>query len=425
MNLILVLLFILALKLQALQALSIYSQHAKTDSVSIVTGANGFVGRHVVYSLLLRHKHASETLASSDAEDSKAIGGAAGFIICLVRSNRVENEQCYWDAQLNDLASECTIKVMSYDMLDSGTTLSAALQHAQQLSPEKLCLYHVASTFGPTPDPIQTAHDNVRSAVDAFKALAKIQSTQHTVPNLRLVLTSSMAAVRATNQPPLNGKYYTHKDWNTLSKLDEKNWGSCYQWSKMESERQVLELVLDWNGNNNHGILEFVALCPSFVFGPPPPMPTSIQGSSGGSTSYSVDLVKQWLNGKSEVQSRLCVDVRDVALAHIQAGTMDLSQLETETPYCFRYILSTDERLSSEKVGNALKKAVQNVESDASNEFDLDKIRCDTKFDGGAIKIGEKEVEATGRLKELAVACRSVEETMEDMARAIVLKEAF
>lgn len=389
----------------------------RSKSVSVVTGASGFVGRHVVYSLLQRHKH---EMTPADPMDGECI-------VCLVRSNRVEYEQCYWNAHLQDM-NGCHIKVMPYDMLNDGISLSNALLYAEQLSPEKICLYHVASTFGPTADPVQTAHDNVKSSVDAFNALASIHTDGKAAPKLRMILTSSMAAVRATNQSPLNGKYYTYKDWNSLSKLDEKNWGSCYQWSKMESERKVLELVQKWNAGKRGEDLQFVALCPSFVFGPPPPYPSSLEGRSsnaGGSASYSVELVKQWLSGDSEVQSRLCADVRDVALAHVKAGTIDLSTLATETTNCHRYILSTDERLSSEKVGAALKAAVQKARDDSSLSTDLDKIRCDTKFDGGAIKIGDKEVEACERLKKLGVVCRSVEETMEDMAAAILLDSVF
>lgn len=396
--------FILLLLIAILN--QVYGLSNPAKSVAIVTGANGFVGRSVVYSLLQRH--------TQDAHPTEP----ATCIISLVRSNRVEFEQCYWNAHLQDMHRDHIIKVMEYDMLDGGASLSEAVQFAQQLAPDRICLYHVASTFGPTADPVQTAHDNVKSAVDAFQVLTRIQPNDKVAPKLRMVLTSSMAAVRATNQPPINGKYYTHKDWNTLSKLDEKNWGSCYQWSKMESERQVLELAKD----RKDGAIEFVALCPSFIFGPPPPYPSSLdRGSeSRGSSSYSIELVKKWLSGESEVQSRLCIDVRDVALAHVQAGTIDLSQLATDSKNCHRYILSTEERLSSEKVGDALKNAIRKTRG-SSQPFDLyDKIRCDTVFDGGAIKIGDKEVDATNRLKDLGVVCRSVHETMEDMATCLL-----
>jgi nucleoside-diphosphate-sugar epimerase len=194
-----------------------------------------------------------------------------------------------------------------------------------------------------------------------------------------------------------------------------------------------MELVMEWNNNRTgqDGVLEFVALCPSFVFGPPPPMPSTsvLNLNKDSSTSYSVELVKQWLYGKSEVQSRLCVDVRDVALAHVHAGTMNLSPelAEDGIRHCYRYVLSREERLSSALVAEALRNAIRKVDASLKvANVDLSKIKCDVKFDGGAIKIGEREVEAKERLEsDLGVVCRSVEETMEDMANAILLNDEF
>ena len=46
----------------------------------------------------------------------------------------------------------------------------------------------------------------------------------------------------------------------------------------------------------------------------------------------------------------------------------------------------------------------------------------DTDFDGGAIKIGEKEVECSERCKDEldGLVCRSVDETMSDMAKILL-----
>lgn len=144
------------------------------------------------------------------------------------------------------------------------------------------------------------------------------------------------------------------------------------------------------------------ALCPSFIFGPP---------SDGVmSNSYSITLVGQWIRGESEVQSRVCVDVRDAALAHVRAGTSDAANGQ-------RYILSSEARLSSLDVGKALAEIVKN-----SGLGDATCSRCDTEFDGGAIKIGDREVEASERLeKDLGVVCRPTEETMRDMAKTMLI----
>ena len=134
---------------------------------------------------------------------------------------------------------------MPYDMLDDGTTLQDALEFVHQEDPCECCVYHVASVFGPTKDHVTTAHENVEGTEKVVKCVAQY-------PNCRLVLTSSMAAVRGTGQTPLNGKVYTYKDWNTSSKLGD-NWGASYQWSKAESERRAWELSKELG--RAHGIV--------------------------------------------------------------------------------------------------------------------------------------------------------------------------
>lgn len=398
--------------------------------VSIVTGGNGFVGRHVAYSLL--QQHYDRTIPQEE-------GISRETIVCLVRPDKVSHEESYWDAHVMEMRqssqkhdeSVC-VKVMPYDMLDNGKTLDDALESvikevdASRSNP--ICIYHIASVFGPTPNPIETAKENVQSAEDVVRTIDKFYQ-RHPNSKPRLVLTSSMAAVRATDQTPLNGKYYTHLDWNTQSELNADNWGSCYQWSKAESERRAWDLVKECNEKyEKEDQIEMVALCPSFVFGPPPPMPSIMKdmaNSTSGSSSYSLTLINQWLKGKSQVQSRLCADVRDVAEAHLAAGRLDrLPSGNIDR----RYILSTEERLSSELTAQALIRGVERAPAMNGGDISIDmsKITCDTQFTGGAIKIGDREVEASERLeRDLGVVCRPVEETMKDMAEASQFGDTF
>jgi nucleoside-diphosphate-sugar epimerase len=393
--------------------------------ISIITGASGFVGRHVAYSLL--HNHYNDPTEQ--------------VIVCLVRQDKVSYEESYWLAHVEEFQQKyqhetgCYVLVLPYDMLDNGETLMNAMEVAIEKSSTKdcpLCIYHIASVFGPTPDPIRTAKDNVKSAECVIMMLDKFgERHPHTKP--RVVVTSSMASVRATDQTPLNGKFYTHRDWNTISKLCE-NWGSCYQWSKAESERKSWELVRKCNEKyaNEETMLrrriEMVALCPSFVFGPIAPMPTKMKNltkAATSSSSYSLTLISQWLRGESPVQSRLCVDVRDVAKAHLAAGTK--SNLPSDD-IDRRYILSTERRLSSEATAQALMKGVRGAFNNNPGSVDIfvREIICDTQFTGGAIKIGEREVEASERLeRDLGVVCRPVEKTMQDMAEAILSLKSF
>jgi hypothetical protein len=56
----------------------------------------------------------------------------------------------------------------------------------------------------------------------------------------------------------------------------------------------------------------------------------------------------------------------------------------------------------------------------------MSKIIFDTHFTGGAIKIGEREAEASERLeRDLGVVCRPVEETMQDTAMALLRVKSF
>ena len=173
--------------------------------------------------------------------------------------------------------------------------------------------------------------------------------------------------------------------------------------------------------------IEMAVLCPSFVFGPPPPMPSNMKkdDATTSSSSYSLTLIKQWLQGKSQVQSRLCADVRDVARAHVRAGTMHTLP---ENDLDRRYILSREERLSSEATAQALIKGVEMAQRKAGGNINIDiaKITCDNEFTGGAIKIGDREVEAQERLeRDLGVVCRPVVDTMEDMAEALLFGESL
>jgi nucleoside-diphosphate-sugar epimerase len=345
-------------------------------SSSVVTGANGYVGRAIVHQLLTTHQE-------------NAPNDATQQIICLVREHRVAQEENYWrNFQSSSSSSPSTsVRVLPYDMLDGGRTLGAALEECQSSDPraDNVCLYHVASVFGPTEDHRQTALQNVQGARDVVETVHRWRCQADARPPCRIVFTSSMAAVRGTGQTPANGKYYTKHDWNTVSELGA-NWGASYQWSKRKSEQEVRRLADLYE-------IPLVSLCPSFVFGPP----------SGGdeSSSFSIQLVRRWAKGESPVQSRLLVDIRDVAKAHVLAGT---STSFTNG----RLIVSTDARVASKTLADWIR--------DATDPRYRQFIHSDDEFTGGAIPIGEKEVGAEASLKEvLGMTLRPIQETMQDM----------
>jgi nucleoside-diphosphate-sugar epimerase len=354
----------------------------------VVTGSNGYLGRAVVHELL-KDLHMNDDVGNSQWNRDNTL------ILCLVRSQHVAVEEKYW----NDLGPSISssILVFPYDMLDRGKSLKIALSRffflcgISDSSPSdhkpSVCVFHIASVFGPTENHKQTALDNVRGTVDLVTCLGRFGKGCH----MKLIVTSSMAAVRGSGQTPLNGHYYTADDWNNLSKLGA-NWGSSYQWSKAEAERRAWKLCQLYN-------ISMVAMCPSFVFGPP----------FGNCTSYSISLVKQWIRGESPVQSRLYVDIRDVATAHVKAAFHAAAIGK-------RYIVSTEARISSEQIAHWLRDACY-----STGLADPDAIQHDAAFTGGSIPIGTKEVESLELLQnDLGVLLRPVNDTILDMAKYIL-----
>lgn len=330
----------------------------------VVTGASGYLGREIVNTIL------------SDEQFNNA------EILCLVRESRVEEECKYW-------GSKGTVKVMKYDMLDGGESIGNALSCLFDESDDECCIFHVASVFTPTEEHEQMALDNVKGAEDLMRAVGKFNADK-----IRVLLTSSMAGVRSGGQTPKNGMFYTEQDWNTEAKLGA-NWGASYQWSKAESEKRAWEIAKEKE-------IHFTSLCPSFIFGPP--------SSPETSESFSISTVSKWIFGETAVQSRLCVDVRDVAKAHVIAAAKKLTIGE-------RIIVSTEVRIPSETMADELRLMATEM-----GIGEPDKIYPDTIFDGGVIKIGSKEVECSERMETLldGFKVRSVEETMRDMAKVLL-----
>lgn len=228
----------------------------------------------------------------------------------------------------------------------------------------------------------------------------------------RLVLTSSMAAVRGEGQPPSNGGWYTSRDWNTISMRDGPGFAP-YQYSKMASERRAMELASEVG-------LELVCLCPGMILGPP---------RDPASTAFSVDMVRGWTKGDGPVRSLLVSDVRDVAKAHLNAAVRPgpLGQC--------RYIVACECRSPASSEADAVRRGLLRNPAEAlsvlqkKSDVELPDPSVVHAAEGseagggnGAIPIGQKEVEAADALwSDLGVRCRPSAETLEDMAAVIQL----
>jgi nucleoside-diphosphate-sugar epimerase len=405
-----------------------------SSACSIVTGGNGYVGRAILHEILNQQQHRDEDGT-----------GENETVWSLVRPARVASETDYWNHHYNDggpKRTSCRVRVLPYDMLDGGVSLRRALEQTAVARDETkeqdgdsndgasarphITLYHTAAVFGPTENHRQTALDNVKGTEDMvrtfalccrtaaeYAASAAASSSSPSSQRRRLgwdsghlIATSSMAAVRASGQAPANGKFYTHHDWNTESRLGA-SWGESYQWSKAESERRAWELCRELH-------LPMTSMCPSFVFGPPATHSSSegneAPSSPASSGSYSLELVGEWVRGASPVQSRLFVDVRDVALAHVVAACRRRVSGEQ------RYVVSTEARVPSKDIADWLRDACR-----STGLGDPSLVQHDSSFAGGFIPIGAKEVEAADRLEsELGVTLRPVKDTIVGMAKILL-----
>lgn len=96
-----------------------------------------------------------------------------------------------------------------------------------------------------------------------------------------------------------------------------------------------------------------------------------------------------------------------MALAHVRAG----QRLETG-----RLILSTEARVASRTMADWIRQVTAPPYREA--------IHSDDDFKGGAIPIGDKEVEAEEALeKVLGIKLRSIQETMQDMTIRLLEQE--
>jgi len=309
-------------------------------------------------------------------------------VIGFVRRSRLEQERQYWRRQHRNNNVEVLDIVDFEQCLSDLSSLNS-----------KIIVYCVAANFKPASG----------GASDADLALDSVSLTESIVHAScrskvdKIVLTSSLAAVRGPQQYPLNGECFTAGDWNTVSRLDEQpSFAASYQWSKTESERRALEVVSMYDHE-----VPLISLCPSMILGP-------IRDES--QIGQSIRLLQSWMDGSRPVESRLLIDVRDAALAHYRASRLPITGSR-------RYIISHERRVPASMMRSYLEEVVTGIYCDgiisekakAALKVSIDNMRCDDKFDGGLIKVGDREVDAAHLMRhDLGVVCRSVQGTVRD-----------
>lgn len=225
----------------------------------LVTGASGFIAKHIVRELL---EQGHEVRAS-------------------IRSDRRRDElvALFPDAELEFATLDLT-KDDGWDDALAGVDV----------------LMHTASPF-PAEEPkdpqelIRPAVDGTRRALHAAQAAGVV----------RVILTSSCAAIyKDSAKPPMDRS--TEANWTDPDADDV----SAYEASKTLAERAA------WKFVDEHPEMQLTTICPGGVFGPP------MDDEYGTSLEY----VERFLEAKDPMYPNInlpAVDVRDVARMHVAA----------------------------------------------------------------------------------------------------------
>ena len=196
-------------------------------------------------------------------------------------------------------------------------------------------LIHTAAVFrrGLADPGAQMVRPTIAMAEAAVRACAAARVGGRCVA---LVHTSSMAAVRGPGQAPGPTGAFTSADRNTVSRAD-----GCgmepYQFAKAEADARACALAAELG-------VPLCTLCPSMVFGPP-------RGRAQLS-ALSCELVLGWLRAERRVESRLAVDCRDLAAAHVRAA--ELAAEEGWAPTHLRLIVSAEARTPAAQLADVL-----------------------------------------------------------------------
>eukprot|EP01068_Selenidium_serpulae_P014356 Selendium_serpulae@DN6089_c0_g1_i4.p1 len=238
----------------------------------LVTGANGYVGSHVIWQLL---------------EQGYTVRGTV---------RKPEDEKHAFLKTFHPAAAE-RLELVPGDLMKSeGWT--EAMEGID-------CVMHVASPFSIDPN----ADEEEAFIKPAVSGTVNVLQAAIDSGVRRCVLTSSIAAVTEGHSKLdyRNGRSFNEDDWTDC----ESGTTGGYEKSKALAEQKAWELVKDTK-------MELVTINPGLVFGP-------IFDKSQGAQSASSELIMKYILRKYPALPPLSigtVDVRDVATAHIKAMQM-------------------------------------------------------------------------------------------------------
>ncbi|KAI9793383.1 MAG: methylglyoxal reductase (NADPH-dependent) gre2 [Peltula sp. TS41687] len=247
----------------------------------LLTGGSGFIAAHVL-AVLLDHGHSVVTTVRSE-DKAKQIKS---------RYPNLSTDQLDF-AIVKDIAQE------------------GAFEQAVVSDPPFEAVIHTASPFHFNFENVQ--QDMLDPAINGTVGLLKAVKAK--VPSVkRVIITSSFAAITNPGRK-WDGYVYSEKDWNpiTLEQALSKEW-SPYQGSKTFAERAAWDFVEKEKPN-----FTLSTINPPLVLGPVVHHITSLSAINTSNATIAGLIKGELKNGLEAPRSMLWVDVRDLALAHVQA----------------------------------------------------------------------------------------------------------
>ncbi|KAF4294687.1 hypothetical protein KXV50_004266 [Aspergillus fumigatus] len=326
-----------------------------------LTGATGFIGAHVVDSLLDR----GITVRGATRSFSKGE---------QMRAARPDHASRLEFVQIEDFS-----KLGGFDHVMEGVD----------------AVIHVASPF--TYNTTNNEQELILPAINGVKSILAASAKPGSTVK-RVVLTSSFASVIDISKNPGPDFTYTGAHWNPITYEESVDPATsavvAYRGSKKFAELEA------WNFMDREGPpLDLVTLCPPMVFGPiVHPVASIAQLNESNAVLWSVAAGADPLPA---ARVSAWIDVRDLAEAHVQA-------LLTPEAGGKRYVPASGEPFCYEYAADIIKEKFLWARETVTTNYEAGKRPGPTyKLDGATVT------------RELGVKYRSFEQTVEELVRQV------